>query len=233
VGLLTVLPVGQPPEVTRRRAGRAMLLAPLVCLGLGGLAAGVMWSAERLGLSGLLAAVLAIALLAVATRGLHLDGLADTADGIGARLPAEDALRVMRGGDIGPFGVVTLVLVLAVQVSALAQSRPEVLLVAVPAGRLAITWASRRGVPAARRDGLGAIVAGSVRVVPLLLATAVVVTASALLGWRGPVAVLAGVAASIALVGHARRRLGGVTGDVLGACTETATTVALVVLATA
>jgi adenosylcobinamide-GDP ribazoletransferase len=233
VGLLTVLPVGRPPEVTRRRAGRAMLLAPLVGLGLGGLAAGVMWSGQRLGLSGLLAAVLAIALLAVATRGLHLDGLADTADGVGSRLTAEDALRVMRGGDIGPFGVVTLVLVLAVQVSALAQSGPEVLLVAVPAGRLAITWACRRGVPAARRDGLGAMVAGSVGVVPLLLVTAVVVAAAALLGWRGPVAVLAGVAASIALVGHSRGRLGGVTGDVLGACTETATTVALVVLATA
>jgi adenosylcobinamide-GDP ribazoletransferase len=77
------------------------------------------------------------------------------------------------------------------------------------------------------------MVAGSVGVVPLLLVTAVVVAAAALLGWRGPVAVLAGVAASIALVGHSRGRLGGVTGDVLGACTETATTVALVVLATA
>ena len=61
-----------------------------------------------------------MALLAVATGGLHLDGLADTADGLGSRRPADQALEIMRRPDAGPLGVATLVLVLLVQVSALA-----------------------------------------------------------------------------------------------------------------
>ncbi|NEC49139.1 adenosylcobinamide-GDP ribazoletransferase, partial [Actinospica acidiphila] len=59
---------------------------------------------------------------AALTRGLHLDGLADTADGLGSGRPAEDALRIMKQSDVGPFGVLTLVLVLLVQVAALAQA---------------------------------------------------------------------------------------------------------------
>ncbi|GAA3105764.1 hypothetical protein GCM10020254_59560 [Streptomyces goshikiensis] len=61
-----------------------------------------------------------VAVPAALTRGLHLDGLADTADGLGSAKPAEDALRIMKQSDIGPFGVVTLLLVLLIQAAALA-----------------------------------------------------------------------------------------------------------------
>ena len=178
-------------------------------------------------------------LLAGLTRGLHLDGLADTADGLGSYGDAEKALAVMKKSDIGPFGVITIVLVLLAQTAAFATvaARPVLaglvgVLVAVATGRLAVTWACRRGIPAARPDGLGVLVAGTVPLVAavawtLLLAGAAVFAVPGR-PWVGPLAVLAGVAASVALTRHTVRRFGGVTGDVFGACVEVGTTVCAV-----
>lgn len=181
----------------------------------------------------------------VLTRGLHLDGLADTADGLGSGKPAEDALRIMKQSDIGPFGVITLVLVLLAQTAALTQvygdswARGAVAaVVSATAARLALTLAARTGVPAARPEGLGAAVAG---VVPLrgaaLVAAAVTLGAAgagALFGSydvvRTVLAVAAAVAAAELLLRHCTRRFGGVTGDVFGGLAETATTAALVIL---
>ncbi|HEX4253750.1 MAG TPA: adenosylcobinamide-GDP ribazoletransferase, partial [Streptosporangiaceae bacterium] len=167
---------GQPADTgpagmggpSRVAAAEAMLWAPLVGLLLGVIAAAVLYVFGQLLHTGsLVASVLAVGTLAVLTRGLHLDGLADLADGLGSRRPADGALAVMRRSDIGPFGVVTLVLVLLIQVAGLTQADssgrgvPAVIVAAVT-GRLAITWACRRGVPPARPDGLGALVADSV-----------------------------------------------------------------------
>ncbi|MGW2239040.1 adenosylcobinamide-GDP ribazoletransferase, partial [Streptomyces sp. NPDC001759] len=120
-GTLTVLPV----KVTRwdREAARAgMLCAPVAGLVVGGCAALAGLLLLVLGAGALLTAVASAAVPAVLTRGLHLDGLADTADGLGSGKPAEEALRIMKQSDIGPFGVVTLVFVLLAQVAALAQA---------------------------------------------------------------------------------------------------------------
>ncbi|MGW2046854.1 adenosylcobinamide-GDP ribazoletransferase [Streptomyces sp. NPDC001858] len=208
-GTLSVFPV----RVTRwdRPAARGgMLAAPLVGLVVGGCAAGLGLLMLRLGASPLLAAVASAAVPAVLTRGLHLDGLADTADGLGSGKPAEDALRIMKQSDIGPFGVLTLVFVLLAQVAALAQLYDEswalgavAVVVSAAAARLALTLAARAGVPAARPEGLGAAVAG---VVPVrgaaLVATAVVLAAAGAGAYFGPydvgggaVAVLGPVAA--------------------------------------
>ncbi|MET7457574.1 adenosylcobinamide-GDP ribazoletransferase, partial [Streptomyces sp. NPDC005574] len=119
-GTLTALPV----RVTRwdREAARGgMLCAPLAGLAVGACAAAVGLLLLFLGAGAPLAAVATAAVPAALTRGLHLDGLADTADGLGSGKPAEDALRIMKQSDIGPFGVLTLVLVLLGQVAALAQ----------------------------------------------------------------------------------------------------------------
>jgi adenosylcobinamide-GDP ribazoletransferase len=172
----------------------------------------------------------------VLTRGLHLDGLADTADGLGSYADRETALAIMRKPDVGPFGVVTLVLVLLAQVAAatavLARPWPSAatgVVAAVAAGRVAITFGCRRGVPAARPDGLGALVAGTVPTTACLVAGLVVaaVAVPAIPGhaWRGPLAVALAILAVLALLQHATRRLGGITGDVLGAATEVAVTV--------
>ncbi|MBA9006695.1 adenosylcobinamide-GDP ribazoletransferase [Thermomonospora cellulosilytica] len=240
-GLLTVLPV-RNDRVDRDTARRAMLAAPAVGLVVGGAAALVMVAADRLGLGGLTRAVLAVAVPAVLTRALHLDGLADLADGLGSGRPAEEALAVMKRSDIGPFGVVTLLLVVMAQAAALAEA-PEgayAVVLAAVTGRLAFPWACRAGVPAARPEGLGALVAGTVpaggaaavTVIVLVLATGCGALAGGLHGLvTSALAVVCGVGAALALLRHAVRRLGGVTGDVLGALAEIAALAALLVLA--
>jgi adenosylcobinamide-GDP ribazoletransferase len=222
-----------------------MLCAPLagLAVGAGAAAAGLMLL--FLGAGAPLAAVTSAAEPALLTRGLHLDGLADTADGLGSGKPAEDALRIMKQSDIGPFGVITLLFVLLAQSAALAEAYADSwlrgALAAVVAGtvaRLALTLAARSGVPAARPEGLGAAVAGVVPV-PGAIGSAVAVTvlaaaSSAFLGADGVVrtalAVVVALGAAELLLRHCTRRFGGVTGDVFGGLAETAATAALVVL---
>jgi adenosylcobinamide-GDP ribazoletransferase len=228
-----------------------MAWAPVVGLLLGAIGAAVLLGTDHpLGAGPLTGAVLAISSLALLSRGLHLDGLADLADGLGSGQPAPVALEIMRRSDIGPFGTVTLILSLLIQVAALSQAESSgpgrgaaALIAAVVTGRLALTWACRRGVPSARPDGLGALVAGTVRpAIPVLITVAAVAAAvgavavstrlaSQPLGWTLPLAVVAGLAAALVVQRHAVRRLGGITGDVLGALAEVAATVTLVVAA--
>ncbi|MFF0306065.1 adenosylcobinamide-GDP ribazoletransferase [Streptosporangium sp. NPDC004379] len=248
VGTLSVLPVRSPEVVDRRAAGVAMTAAPFVGALLGAVGAAVLGAALWAGISPLPASVLAVGSLALLTRGLHLDGLADLADGLGSGRPADRALEIMKRSDIGPFGVVTLVLTLLLQVAALEEAAsaglgPVSLVTACAAGRLALTWACLPSVPPARPDGLGATVAGTVRRGAALAVTAPVLAGVTALAYgvagRGPyavpwgfaAAVLIGLLAARALRRRAVRRLGGVTGDVLGALVEVAATAALLVCA--
>jgi adenosylcobinamide-GDP ribazoletransferase len=234
---LTVLPARGPHLVDRRTAGRAMTLAPVVGLLLGLAAAGVLEGAAQL-TSDLLAAALAVAALALLTRGLHLDGLADTADGLASYRSAERALQVMRSPETGPLGISVLVLTLLVQVAALqaclvAGRGGTALVLAVVTGRLAVTAACTPAIPAASPTGLGQAVAGTVRP-PVALVLVLLVGgagAAVLPAVQAIVAVALALASALVLLRHAVRRLGGVTGDVLGALVETTTTVVLVVLA--
>ncbi|APU39979.1 MULTISPECIES: adenosylcobinamide-GDP ribazoletransferase [unclassified Streptomyces] len=244
-GTLTVLPA----RITRwdRPAARTgMACAPLAGLAVGVLAAAPGVLLLLLGAGPLLAAAVTAAVPAALTRGLHLDGLADTADGLGSAKPADEALRVMKKSDIGPFGVIALVVVLLVQTAALgeiyADSWIRGALAAVTAAvtaRLAMTLASREGVPAARPEGLGAAVAGVVPR-PAAAALAILVAAAAAAAAlpaglpaaaRSAAAVLAALLAAEVLLRRCVRRFDGVTGDVFGALAEVAATAALVVLA--
>ncbi|RNL70849.1 adenosylcobinamide-GDP ribazoletransferase [Streptomyces sp. I6] len=244
-GTLTVLPV----RVTRwdRDTARAgMRWAPLAGLAVGlcaGAAGGLLL---LLGAGPLFAAVASAAVPAALTRGLHLDGLADTADGLGSGRPAEDALRIMKQSDIGPFGVTTLVFVLLAQVAALYELYGRgweygvtAAAAAGAAARLALTLAARTAVPAARPEGLGAMVAATVPArqalgIALLVTTGFAAWGTLFGGYGAPrlaLAVLAGAAAAELLLRHCVRRFGGVTGDVFGGVAETAATAALIALA--
>ncbi|WP_312874778.1 adenosylcobinamide-GDP ribazoletransferase [Actinomadura litoris] len=241
VTLLTVVPL-PAGSVDRGTARAAMLTAPAVGLVTGGAAALVLVAGDAAGLSPLLRAALAVAATAVLTRALHLDGLADLADGLGSGRPAAEALAIMKRSDIGPFGVVTLLLTLLVQVAALASAPHGAVAAVIGAvtGRAALPWACRDAVPAARPGGLGSLVAGTVPTRNALLVTGLVVVGAAAAGAaasgpggapRAAAAVLVGLAAAALMLRHAVRRLGGVTGDVLGALVEIAGTAALVTLA--
>lgn len=258
LGTLTAVRVPPPRAVTPRTAGRALLLAPAVGVVLALLACAL---PDLVGLAApdrrttpsadLLLAALAVGALALLTRGLHLDGLADTADGLGVKGIDADVrarrLDVMRAPDVGAFGVAAVVLALLLQASALAVAwgagaGTGALVLACATGRLAATWCCVRGVAAARPDGLGAAVAGSVgRGAAGALALVCLVGAGLLgAGVAGPAGAVAapaalavGVAAGLVVLRTCLRRLGGVTGDVLGAVVETATTAALVAVALA
>lgn len=107
-------------ELTRARAVRALRLIPLVGLLLGALASlPLVLIASFWPQTSWLAALLTVTALVMLTRALHLDGLADTVDGIGANKPAERGLAIMRQSDIGPFGVIALILALGAQITAL------------------------------------------------------------------------------------------------------------------
>ena len=232
---LTVLRVRGPQRLDRPTAGAAMSLAPAVGLLVGGIAAAVLLGLREVTTGDLLPAVAALAVLAALTRGLHLDGLADTTDGLASYLPAERAREVMKAPDVGALGMVTVVLSLGLQAAALAGagSRGGVaVLLAAVVGRVTVPLACTPATPAAAPDGLGALVAGTVRpVVAVGEAVAVALLGAALDGWRGLAAVLTGLAVAEVLRRHAVRRLGGMTGDVLGALVEVSTTAALLVLA--
>ncbi|MFE7318858.1 adenosylcobinamide-GDP ribazoletransferase [Streptomyces sp. NPDC057555] len=244
-GTLTVLPV----RVTRwdRAAARGgMLCAPVAGLVVGLCAAALGGAVLLLGGGPLLAATGSAVVPAVLTRGLHLDGLADTADGLGSGKPAQEALRIMKRSDIGPFGVITLLFALLAQVAALSglyaagwAAGAAGAVVAAVTARAALTLASRAGVPPARPEGLGAAVAGAVPMPAAAGCAALVAAGCAALGAvvGGPsgalhsgLAALLGLAAGEVLLRHCRRRFGGVTGDVFGALAESAGLAALVFL---
>lgn len=241
VGTLTALRVPPPRRVDRSVARAAMLLAPVAVLPLGVAAAAAGGLHQGIGLSPLVAAGLAVAVVALGSRGLHLDGLADTADGLGSGYDRSRALDIMRRGNTGPMGVAAVVLVLLIQVGAAAAilARPWGFVtvgVLVCLSRTALVIACAAGVPAARPSGLGATVAG---VVPrpvaagvLGLAAGVAAAATIPTGspwWLGVLGVAGAAAVVAGLVARCVRRFGGITGDVLGASIEVALLALLVV----
>ncbi len=245
--LFTVLPVRGPEPLTRPTAVAALRWLPLVGAAVGA-AAGLPMTAVRHWAphAALLGAVLAVLVLVLTTRALHLDGLADTVDGLGAHAGRERALEIMRRSDIGPFGVTAIVLVLLVDVAAVASLdggvwRPvAAVAVAAATGRCAVLLAATPRVRAARPDGFGAFVAAStssrLAVIEVAavggLGTGLAVAVGA--DWYAwPLAQAAALLVASVLCRHATQRFGGVTGDVFGALIEIGTAATLAGLALA
>jgi adenosylcobinamide-GDP ribazoletransferase len=248
VNLFTVIPAPVPGEIRKDSAARALLWLPVVGLLIGAVAAAVLLGAEAAGDSAvrrLLAATLALAVLGVLTGGLHLDGLADTADGLGSRRPSDEALAIMRRSDVGPMGAAALLFVVLLQIAALAAlpagwPGAAAVVLAVVTGRVAVVIAAGTSTPSARPEGFGALVAATATVPVRAVAASSLLAAAAGAGAavgglplaaRGAGAALAGLLAAEFLRRAAQRRLGGMTGDVFGAVIEVSTATVLLVLA--
>lgn len=253
LALFSVIPVPPLPTVDRALAGRAIRSFGWMGMLLGLVAGLVVAGVLATGASPWLAAVLALAWLAAATGGFHLDGVADTADGLASRKPADEALEIMKRSDIGPMGVIALVLVLLVDLGSLTSLagtlsvRPGawwrlglLMLVGPSVARAAVLLASHPSLPCARPGGFGSLVAGvtSTRtaVVQLtLLGAAWAATGWAVAGPAGAVVTVGACALALAWSAlwarHLVRRLGGLTGDCFGSLVETTQLVCWLLLA--
>jgi adenosylcobinamide-GDP ribazoletransferase len=170
------------------------------------------------------AAALLVGLWAVLTGGLHLDGLGDTCDGLGGAWTPEAALEVMRDSRSGPYGVTGIVLVLGLKAAALASlagaARWRALLAAPVLGRTAPLLLARL-CPPARGEGAGHDFAAALGRGELAVGLAVGAGVGlVVLGPWGAVPVTLGALWTWGFAAYLRRRLGGFTGDCLGALVE-------------
>ena len=228
ITFLTIVPL-------RTREGRGAATAPAwfgaVGALIGAVAAAVYAAAEPL-LGNTVAAALGVATTVVVTGGLHHDGLADCADGIGVRGGRERRLAVMREPAIGTYGALALILWALLLTASLAALAPReaawALVCSAGAGRFAALLHAR-WTPPARRDGLGAAFAPSWPAVSISAATAIAVTVAAFEA-RAVAAMLAAVLTAALVSAWALRVLGGRTGDTLGASVVLAEVVVVLVL---
>ncbi len=219
---LTIVPVGG------RRGGAGALSRDAIAWfpAIGLLIGAVLVAVDRLTawtFPMLLAALLTVTTWKLITGGLHLDGLADCLDALGGH-DAAHRLTIMRDSRIGAFGAIGLILFLLMELAAVAELAPaprwRALLVAPVVAR-AMPALLARLFPPARSEGQGARFQADVQ--PLSMAVVLgcaLVVAVAVLGAAGIVAVAAAALASVAVGRFMSARLGGVTGDVLGAAVE-------------
>lgn len=233
-GLLSRLPVPVHGEAAQRRGAAAAWAFPLVGALLAGIAGTLHTTAMLAGLPGTLSAILAVSALVLLTGALHEDGLADMADGVWGGWTRERRLEIMKDSRIGSYGVLVLILSVALRIGALASLPPLqvgwALVAASVLSRTAMVllWGTLRP---ARRTGLSAH-AGRPRAATCRLAAVIGIGLCAALLPLGTAA-LCTIAAILAVgsVGLiAWRKIGGQTGDVLGAAQQVAEIAVLLTL---
>lgn len=224
VAFLTVAGRGQSPQA------RALWWFPVVGAGLGAVLAAIHWGAGELWPL-MVVGILVVAADLVLTGGLHLDGLADSADGLLPHLDRDRRLDVMSRPDVGAFAVAAVVVMVAARWAALSVDGIESLsLVPIWAISRTVVAVVPAIVPYARPGGLAdPFLAGARHWLVLWLVPAV--AALVLIeGVSGAVAAGVAAAAGAGVVALAWRRLGGFSGDVLGAAIMVAETAALLAL---
>ena len=230
MSFLTVLPVANADGSPGERLGRAYFPAIGALVGLAAAAVFVVTGAIA---TPLLAAAAAVATLSALTGAIHLDGLADSADGLLARGDVARRLEVMRDPRLGSYGVTAIVLVLVLEVAALSSMSPAraiaALVIAGALSRLA-TLSVLVLTSYVRSTGLG-VAAWDWKHRAIDLAVGAAGTAIVcLLDWRRAlIAVVLVSLTALLVVVLARRRIGGATGDVCGATAELCELATLVV----
>lgn len=235
IAFLTRLPMPHPDGARGENFARAQRMFPLVGALIGAAVGLLCLLLRAVGVPDLAAAALALGGGALLTGALHEDGLADVADGFGGGRDVAAKLEIMRDSRLGTYGALALVVCFVAKLAALAAIPDHVvvqsLIAAHALGRGVLPWLAS-SLPNARKDGLAAnagrpdgTIAAVAAGVALLIAILALPLASALLA-----AITAGAAAAI-MAWLAKRQIGGLTGDVLGAAEQVAETVILLLLA--
>lgn len=229
LGLLTVIPASSAPTPGARR------WFPLVGAGVGAVLAAAWAAADRVW-PPLLVAVLVVAADLTLTGMLHLDGVADAADGLLPHASRAQRLEIMADPRAGAYAVAAVTVVLFARVASLAALPPSPgLVVGLWTVSRALAAAVPAIVPYARERGLASVMHGGERRAVLIVASLATIGGAAVAGadrgFSGVSAVVLGVAAAVAVVALAVRRIGGYTGDVLGTVSVGAETAGLVVAA--
>jgi adenosylcobinamide-GDP ribazoletransferase len=226
LSFLTVLRV---PLLPVRLASPAELAASFACFPIVGAILGGLWATFALSLRPVfppaLVAGLLTLMMALVTRGLHLDGLADLADGVGGGYTAEKRLEIMKDSRIGTFGAVALILILTIKIAALqtlVQTNQWRILLLVPLlSRLGMVLTAYRSAYPRPEGGLGKSFCEQLSLGHLLAALGLAAIAGAVIAPLLGGFLLAALVAQVVLLRVlAKRWLGGITGDVLGACNE-------------
>jgi adenosylcobinamide-GDP ribazoletransferase len=223
VQFLTILPLPRGLASDERVLGSSLPFFPVVGLGIGAAVALIDWGLGFLFPVGV-TSVLAVILLIAASGGLHLDGLADTADGFFSSRPRERILEIMRDSRTGPMGVAAIVCVAALKIALLssiaAPARAGVLLLTPIAGRCALL-VHMALLPYARPEGLAGVFHPNGSRVHVLWALTFLIVVGFLAGGI-PGLIAGGISFLFALLftAYVRRRIGGLTGDTLGAACE-------------
>jgi adenosylcobinamide-GDP ribazoletransferase len=232
IAFLTPFSRGQGPPTPG-----AMTYFPVVGATLGSVTGAIWWLARRV-LAPLPAAVVVVGADAALTGALHLDGVADAADGLLAHVPQNGRLAIMSEPALGTFGTVALGLTLLARTAALSAIEPSPLLLASLWGcSRSLMVVGSRVLPYARDEGLATAFAARGEEADHVRSAGVagIVTSAVIAylshGRRGLGALVAGCVAGVGVLYGGHRRLGGFTGDILGAAGVTCETVALIVVA--
>ena len=234
---LTRLPVPPWPAAANRQLASSMWAFPVAGISVAIVAGAVFAVAEALGLPLFIAGLLAIAALIFITGALHEDGLADTADGIGGGHDAETGLEIMSDSRIGAYGAIALIISVTGRAALLATIAQPLFVLGALVATAAISRAALPLMMAvdtpAKASGLGADAGkpdGLIWGLAVLLA-AIAAAMAAPAGWF--ICVIAALLAALVTGWFCRARLGGYTGDTLGAAQQVAEFAALAAIAAA
>jgi adenosylcobinamide-GDP ribazoletransferase len=228
-GLMTTLPFTLPDDWSAGDSGRASVWYPLVGLVIGALT-WLAWRGSMWFFPPLVTGILTLAAWVALTGGLHLDGLADCCDGLLASVSVERRLEIMKDPHLGAFGAIGLILVLLLKGATLATLTPAMSLGILLAASLARWCILPAGLlPLARPDGIGADFSSGLQRSFICVGAILPMGLALILGMRGIISLLAGLAAAALVLSLAKSRIGGVTGDVFGMVVEVVEMVVLLV----
>lgn len=227
---LTIIPVPKTGEINAGKMGASLSCFPAVGLLLGFILFGLDWGLSYLLPSGITAALIVLA-LAVLSGGHHLDGLADTCDGLVSGKTPEERLELMTGSGIGAFGITGVCLILLLKFVAIDSVSDRAALFLMPVLSRWVVVGTVISFPYARASGMGTAYKQGVRWYHFAIATAIALAASLASFWLFGIAIMLLVwVIAYGIAALLKSKLGGLTGDSYGAVIEVSEVLVLILV---